>query len=46
MHMLLTKACHGALSLAHCMQHWDDLARRLREPPRRKRQYQCDVQIA
>ena len=42
MHMLLSKACNPPLSLHKCMHDWRDIADKLREPPRRKRRYQCE----
>jgi hypothetical protein len=43
MHMLLSRACNPALSLHQCMQHWQEIAARLREAPR-LRLYQCEVE--
>ena len=43
MHMLLSKACNPPLSLRNCMQSWIDMAAKLRESPRRKRRYQCEI---
>jgi hypothetical protein len=45
MHMLLSRACNPALSLRECMQRWQDIAARLREPPR-LRPYQCEVDFS
>jgi hypothetical protein len=42
MHMLLSRACNPPLSLRECMQHWPELAARLREAPR-LRPYQCEA---
>ena len=45
MHMLLSRACNPDLSLRGCMQRWQEIAARLREPPR-LRQYQCDAEFS
>ena len=45
MHMLLSRACNPALSLRECMQRWQDIAARLREPPR-LRPYQCEANFS
>ena len=46
MHMLLSAACNPPLSLRACMHDWFAIASKLREPPRKKRHYQCDVEIS
>ena len=45
MHMLLSRACNPELSLRQCMQRWQDIAARLREPPR-LRPYQYEIELA
>ncbi len=42
MHKLLSNACNAPLSLLRCMQGWLAIASKLREPPRKKRGYQCE----
>ncbi len=42
MRMLVSRACNPPLSLHNCMQNWHGIATKLREPPRRKRKYQCE----
>ena len=45
MHMLLSRACNPELSLRKCMPCWQDIAARLREPPR-LRPYQCEADFS
>lgn len=45
MHMLVRQACNAPLSLQRCLQQWAAIAQKLREPPRRKRSYQCDGEL-
>lgn len=46
MRMLLSAACNPPLSLRNCMTNWFDIASKLREPPRKKRRYQCENPIS
>jgi hypothetical protein len=43
MHFLVARAVNPAISLLRGLCEWNDLAARLREPPRKRRRYQRDA---